>query len=58
MEKTTCPKCGATCVAEITNAKKCNQCGAIFSLERDPIGRRARAEKRGLWTARPVTAKP
>src|SRR5882724_719799 len=46
-QKPVCPKCGSTCIVEITNAKRCNQCGHQFDLEKDPIGRRARSEKVG-----------
>jgi tRNA(Ile2) C34 agmatinyltransferase TiaS len=49
-EKPVCPECKSELVSEISNFKKCLQCGHQFDLNRDPIGTRARGEKRGLWT--------
>ena len=49
---TKCPKCGSDLIQPITNALRCGQCGEIFNVEKDSIGKRARAEKRGLWLKR------
>jgi transposase-like protein len=53
-EKVVCPKCGSSCVIEISNVKKCNQCGAQFGLERDPIGTRARSAPKVGWPLNPA----
>jgi hypothetical protein len=53
-EKLICPECGSTLITEISNFKKCLQCGHQFDLERDPVGKRARAEKIG-WPPNPAT---
>jgi hypothetical protein len=50
--KIICPECHSELITEISNFKKCNACGHQFALDKDPVGRRARAEKRGLWTVK------
>jgi hypothetical protein len=47
--KVACPRRNSTCVAEITNAKKCNQCGFQFDLDRFPITSAAYRRKEGGW---------
>lgn len=43
--KPVCPKCGSSLTVEFSNVRRCQQCGHQFDLERDPVGRRARAER-------------
>jgi tRNA(Ile2) C34 agmatinyltransferase TiaS len=40
--KPVCPRCGSTCVVEMSNAKTCNQCGNRWDQVKDPISERAR----------------
>jgi len=49
-EMPTCPRCGSSSTTAVSNARHCNQCGLDYGLERDPIGKRARAPKVG-WPA-------
>jgi len=53
-ETPTCPRCGSSSTTGISNARHCNQCGLDYGLERDPIGKRARAEKRGWPSNKPT----
>jgi tRNA(Ile2) C34 agmatinyltransferase TiaS len=39
--KPICPKCGSELIGEISNFKKCLQCGHQFALVKDPISARA-----------------
>jgi hypothetical protein len=43
--KAVCPDCGSELVVEISNMKKCNQCGAQWGLDRNPIVAQAAARK-------------
>jgi DNA-directed RNA polymerase subunit M/transcription elongation factor TFIIS len=44
-EKPSCPKCGSELTVQIANQQHCNSCGAEFAIERNPIARRAQAER-------------
>ena len=51
-----CPECSSALITEVSNMKRCQQCGHQFGLVKDPIAQRAqaaRADARG-WPPNPA----
>jgi DNA-directed RNA polymerase subunit RPC12/RpoP len=52
--KAVCPECGSPLISEISNFKKCLQCGHQFDLVKDPVGQRARSAPKVGWPPNPA----
>ena len=44
-KKEQCPRCHSDLTIEITNARRCQQCGEIFALVKDPISAAAQERR-------------
>lgn len=45
-EETKCPKCGSELITKLGNEKRCQECGLMFGLDRNPVSTQAADRKR------------